>query len=106
MLVAFRISTGEPINDFQPNATSAVLTGNAERAGVPVRDVEVRDVTEAEYAALDLAVNGAAREAEKQIATTHRLQVAAIETKLAAWASGRLSLEEAEVRALKWMLGV
>jgi Asp-tRNA(Asn)/Glu-tRNA(Gln) amidotransferase B subunit len=49
MYIARRISTQEWINDFQEKATPDALIANAVAAGIPSEDVEVVDLSQAEY---------------------------------------------------------
>jgi hypothetical protein len=91
-LLAYRRSTGEVINDFQSGATEAGLLGNAERAGIPLDDVEVRGLSLEEWQAEEERVNGPLRD---QAATEAAAQIS--EGRAVA---AKLGLSDAEVRAL------
>jgi hypothetical protein len=49
MKVAYRKSTKEIINDFQPSVTEETLIKNAISAGIPENDIEIKDVSKKEY---------------------------------------------------------
>jgi hypothetical protein len=94
--VAFRRSSGQVIPDFQSAATPEVLKANAVRAGIAASDVEVRDVTAAQFAALSgtWVSEAEAREAAR------RTDLASRAAKLVS----RLGLTADDVEALKFLL--
>ena len=81
MLVAKRKSTQAWVNDLQPNATAIVLVQNAQRAGIPVEDIEVVDVDEATYKQIDAQLNDATRVAQAQEWTTLKQQILTVHNK-------------------------
>lgn len=91
--LAFRKSTGAVIPDFQSKATEEGLTANAVKMGIPVADVEVREISDTEYATL-----------EDQAYTVIRAQAAAADLALRAEGkaiANRLGLSNADLTALK-----
>jgi hypothetical protein len=75
MKVARKISTQEWINDFQPLATAETLIQNAVRAGIPVEDVEVLDLPQAEWEAAKESVVAPLRLIAEQEAELTRQQL-------------------------------
>lgn len=98
MLVPFRRTTGAVIPDFQSKASAETLIVNAERAGVPKEDVEIRDIDEAEAKALADAHFAADRE-QAESARLVRLQASADFQKRMGWT-------DADVDALRDLLSI
>lgn len=66
MKLAYRRSTGELIPDFQERATEKTLMANAIRRGIPAEDVDVRQVSLADYRRLEAEHYAADRAAEDE----------------------------------------
>lgn len=96
MRLAYRKSTNTVINDFQSDATAEGLINNAVTAGIPLADIEVRDVTPDEFMAIEDATNSAARAILRDREAALTLAAKALQT--------RLGLTNAEVRALRRLL--
>lgn len=94
--IAIRRSTGVVMPDFQSGATADGLRANAQRQGVPLDDLEIRTVSDAEYEAhvAPLRQEAGQREAERRA----DLAKAAVELQ------ARLSLSDADVKVLRHLL--
>lgn len=78
MFIARRLSDGAISPDFQTHATADVLIANAIRAGFVAdeTDLEVIEVTRAEFEQLIEDMYGAQREAERQMRVRRRQRLA------------------------------
>lgn len=87
MYIAKIKSTGKWINDFQSNAKAETLIENAVKSGIPKSDIEVLDVSEAEFAnivTLETAAAKLALEQENALTQTELKNIGqAVMTKLA-----------------------
>lgn len=87
MYIAKRKSTNKWINDFQDSVKPETLISNAVKAGIPVNDIEVVDVTKEEFVSIvakETAATKLALEQENALTQTELRNIGqAVMTKLA-----------------------